>query len=331
MAMRVDIRVPVGAPLPSIVEFAQRCEDAGLHGIGVHDHHHTGRDVYLTLAAVAQQTASLFLYPATSNTVVRPPLLLAALANSLSELAPGRVMLTLAPGFLSVEKAGLASGKREQVRQVVRAVRELLGQGRTVVDGVALELFHHPAEPVEVLLLASGPKLLELAGEVADGVLMLVGLDPAAVEAARAYVRQGAERAGRDPASLREVLIVPIAVGEPEVATSWPRTWFRDGQPWLRYPSASNLRWLRHAGIDIPDDHRPADISPALAARICDAFGLFGPAEHCADRLLRARAQVGVEHVFLFPAHSWASAYDVPAAEVEAFARVIGPRLAAAG
>jgi 5,10-methylenetetrahydromethanopterin reductase len=330
MPLKVDIRVPVGAAIPQVVEFARRCERAGLHGIGIHDHHHSGRDVYVTLAAVAQQTSTLYLYPATSNIVSRHPLVLAALANSLSELAPRRVLLTLAPGFLSVEKAGVAKGTREQLQRVVPALRELLGQGRTVLDGVPLELFHRPADPVEVLLLASGPRLLELAGEVADGVLMLVGLDPASVRAAREHVRRGAERAGRDPANLREILIVPIAVGEPEVVTNWPRTWFRAGQPWLCYPSASNLRWLRHAGIDIAADHRPEDIPPDLARRVCDAYGLFGPAEHCAERLLRAQAEVGVDHVFLFPAHSWAGAYGFPATEVEAFARVIGPRLAEA-
>jgi hypothetical protein len=110
VAIKADIRVRVGAPIPEIVGFARRCEDAGLHGIGVHDHHHSGRDVYLTLGAVAAQTSALFLYPTTSNTVCRHPLVIAALANSLSEIAAGRVMLSLTPGFLSVERAGAARG-----------------------------------------------------------------------------------------------------------------------------------------------------------------------------------------------------------------------------
>lgn len=328
MPIDVDVRVPVGVPLPQLSDFARRCEDAGLHGIGVHDHHHTGRDVYLALAGAAAATSRLHVYPATSNPVTRHPLVLAALANSLSELAPGRVMITLAPGFLSVEKAGAPAARREQLRGVVRAVRELLGAGRTVLDGVPLELFFRPQLPVEVLVLASGPRLLELAGEIADGVLMLVGLHPAAVAAARACVRRGAERAGRDPASLHEVLIVPIAVGDRATATAWPQREFREGQAWLRYPSASNLRWLRYAGIDIPEDHRPSELSAELAARVCDAYGLFGPAEHCAQRLLQAGEELGAGHVFLFPAHTWAGAYDLPVAEVDAFARVIGPRVA---
>jgi 5,10-methylenetetrahydromethanopterin reductase len=331
VSIDVDIRVPVGAPVPELAAFARRCEDAGLSGVGVHDHHHSGRDAFVTLTAMAGATRRLSLYPATSNPVTRHPLVLAALANSLAEIAPGRVALTLAPGFLSVEKAGAAQARRDHLREVVRVVRDLLTTGRATYGGSPLELFHIPEQPVEVLLLASGPRLLELAGEVADGVLMLVGLHPAAVEAARAHVRAGAERAGRDPATLTEVLIVPIAVDDDaEAARSWPRTMFREGQPWLRYPSASNLHWLRTAGIDVPDGGDPAAVPPELAARICDAYGLFGPPEHCADRLIRAGEELGTSRVFLFPAHSWATAYELPLGTVDAFARIIGPRLAAA-
>jgi 5,10-methylenetetrahydromethanopterin reductase len=324
--LRVDIRVPVGRPLPELAEFAAQCEQAGLDGVGVPDHHHTGRDAYMALAAMAGRTSSLTLYPATSNVVTRHPLVTAALTNSLDELAPGRAMLTVAPGFLSVEKAGQTPGRREHIRDVVLALRGLLTEGRARLDGKDVELFHRPDHP-RVLLLASGPRLLELAGEVADGVMMLVGLDVGGVEAARAHVRRGAERAGRDPAALHEVLIVPFGLGDADTVRQWPRGWFREGQPWLRYPSASNLRWLRHSGVDIADDYRPEDVTDELADRVLDAFGLFGSAEDCAERLLRARAETGVGHVFLFPVHSWATAYDLPTAEVDAFAHTIGPRL----
>ena len=68
-------------------------------------------------------------------------------------------------------------------------------------------------------------------------------------------------------------------------------------------------------------------MSEDLAGRIEDAFGLFGSAEHCADRLLRAREEAGVEHVFLFPAHTLAGGYDMPEREIDVFRRVIRPRL----
>jgi 5,10-methylenetetrahydromethanopterin reductase len=155
------------------------------------------------------------------------------------------------------------------------------------------------------LLTASGPRLLELAGEVADGALMLMGLHPDSVAAAREHLRIGAHR----------------AVGEAEAVGEWPPRWFRPDQPWLEYPSRSNLRYvLRETGAHSADD---------LAEGICDAFGLFGGAEHCAERLIRAHEEAGIDHAFLFPAHTFETGCEMPRAEVEAFGRVIRPRLEA--
>ena len=325
--LQVDIRVPVGRPIPELVDFIRRVEAAGLNGVGIHDHHHSGRDAYIVLGLAAARTARLSLYPATSNPLTRHPLVLAALANSLAEVAPGRTMLTLGPGFLSVEAAGLGRARRETLRTAVRQIRALLA-GEAVTFGEAPTRLRYPAGVrVPVLLLASGPKLIELAGEVADGVMMLVGLHPASVAAARAHLAAGARRAGRDPAELLEVLIVPFALGSREEVRRWPRGWFRPGQPWLAYPSRSNLHWLRLAGVDLPDDFDPGRLSDAGADRVCEALGLFGPPEYCAERLIRARQELGVRRVFLFPAHGAADAYVLPEAEVAAFERVIGPRL----
>ena len=71
----------------------------------------------------------------------------------------------------------------------------------------------------------------------------------------------------------------------------------------------------------------PASIPEQRAQRIADAFGLFGPPERCAERLLRARDEAGIEDVFLFPAHDLAGGYTMPEAELLAFERVMRPRL----
>jgi 5,10-methylenetetrahydromethanopterin reductase len=327
MAIKVDIRVPVGRPMPELIDFVKSCEDAGFHGVGVHDHHHAGRDAYLTLALAAAATTDLALYPATSNPVTRHPLVLAATANTLTEIAPGRVLLSLAPGFLSVEKAGRPQARRDQLAEVVTALRALLSGRPAAYEGVELRMNNVATPAAKIFVLGSGPKMLELAGECADGVLMLVGLHPAAVAAARARVAAGARRAGRDPGEIEEILIVPTAIEPFDTAREWPRRWFRPDKQFLNYPSPSNLHWLHEAGIDIPRDHRPEDLTDRQAAEICDAFGLFGPPEHCADRLLRAQAEADVQHVFFFPSHTAETGYDLPETDVRAFAEVMAPRL----
>jgi 5,10-methylenetetrahydromethanopterin reductase len=326
--LQLDLRVPVGAPVPQVADFIARCEDAGLHGVGVHDHPHRGRDVYVTLALAAARTRRLRLYPATSSPVVRHPLLLASAAHSLEEIAPGRVLLTLAPGFLAARAIGRPRGSLAAVREAVLAIRRLLGGEAVDFDGQATRLLHVSDPPTPVYLLAAGPRMVELAGEVADGAVLMVGLDPRAIRAARERLEAGARRAGRSLAGFGVVFIVTLALADRlEEARRWPRRWFAPGQSFLTYPSAANLHWLRHAGIELGADHDPAALDAETAARACEAFGLFGPAEHCRDRLLRAREEAGVDHVFLFPAHTLEGGGEMPRRELEALRRVILPAL----
>jgi len=98
MALKVDIRVPVGLPVKETADFIAECERAGFSGVGVHDHQHSGRDVFLTLALAAERTTNITLYPATTNPVTRHPMVVASLAHTLEEIAPGRIRLTVGPG-----------------------------------------------------------------------------------------------------------------------------------------------------------------------------------------------------------------------------------------
>jgi 5,10-methylenetetrahydromethanopterin reductase len=320
----------VGAPILQLADFIARCEDEGFDGVGVHDHPHAGRDVYVTLAVAAQRTSRLQLYPATSSPNVRHPLVLASLAHSLEEIAPGRISLTVAPGFLSVRsidrpRAGLAT-----MRRAILALRRLLAGEAASFESAdeRLRLRNVSPRATPVYLLAAGSRMVELAGEVADGALLMVGLHPAAIEAARRHLEAGAQRANRSLEDFKTIFVVPIALDDHlEDAQSWIRRWFAPGQPWLNYPSTSNLYWLRAAGIHVTEDQPPEEIPADQLDRIADAFGLFGPPERCAERLLEAKQASGVDHVFLFPAHTLESGYDLPIREVEAFGRVIRPGL----
>ena len=327
--IRVDIRVPVGRPLPELAAFIARCEDAGFDGVGIHDHPSSGRDAYLALALACRATQRLRLFPATSSPLVRHPLVLASLAHSLDEIAPGRTCLTVAPGFISTRSIGKARAPVAVMREAIRDIRKLLAGESIEFGPTPTRLRNRTATPTPVYLLAAGPRMIELAGEVADGAFLMVGLHSAAIRAALRHLEQGAARANRSLRDFPVVFVITLGLGPAETGTRWVRSWFAPGQPFLAYPSVSNLRWLKEAGFELEQDHDPTTIPEDRARQIADAFGLFGPPERCAERLLQAREEAGVEHVFLFPAHDLERGYDIPEAEVEAFERVIRPRLEA--
>jgi 5,10-methylenetetrahydromethanopterin reductase len=328
--LRVSLRVPVGRPLRDLAAFIARCEQAGLDGVGIHDHPSSGRDAYLALALAAQATRRLRLFPATSSPLVRHPLLLASLAHSLEELAPGRVLLTVAPGFISTRSVGRPRASLQAMREAVGALRRLLAGDAVAFGPTETRLRNRSDRPTPVYMLAAGPRMTELAGEIADGAFLMVGLDPAGIRAARRHLEAGARRAGRSLDGFPVVFVVTLGLGaDASVGARWVRSWFAPGQPFLVYPSASNLYWLAEAGCELREPFDPATIPEDRARRIADAFGLFGPPERCAERLLQARQEAGVEEVFLFPAHDLAGGYEIPEAELDAFARVIGPRLGA--
>jgi 5,10-methylenetetrahydromethanopterin reductase len=213
------------------------------------------------------------------------------------------------------------------MREAIRGIRKLLAGGSVAFGETSTRLRNRSATPPPVYLLAAGPRMIELAGEVADGAFLMVGLHSAAIRAARRHLEQGAARAGRSLNRFPIVFVVTLGLGSADVGARWVRSFFAPGQPFLAYPSVANLRWLKEAGFELEPTHDPAAIPEDRARQIADAFGLFGAPERCAERLLQAREEAGVEHVFLFPAHDLERGYDMPEAVVHAFEAVIRARL----
>ncbi len=135
----------------------------------------------------------------------RTPVLLGQTAATLAHLAPGRIALGL--GVSSETIVGQWHGlpfrrPLAQQREAVTLLRAVLRGERVTFEGEFYRvrnfrlLVPAPREPVRIYLAALGPRALELAGEIADGVL-LNWMAPESVPAALEHLRKGAQRAGR--------------------------------------------------------------------------------------------------------------------------------------
>ena len=337
--MQIDIRVPPFAPIPEVVDFTSRCEDAGFAGVGFVDSQLLLRDVFMAMGQAAAATSRIRLMPAVTNPLTRHVSVLASAARSVGDQAPGRVEVWIGRGFSSLNIVGLPYATVRQMRETVVDLKRLLAGEWDVFPGVHSRMRHGGGSPVPVYIAASGPKALQLAGEIADGVLLSVDLTPQALEWGRRMIAEGAERAGRDPAEVEVILAVRTTIREDaEEARAWASPLcaqrLRD-KPWLEEMAidTGGLQTPLELGQLYPDLfhaeewERAIEISSIIPqdvrALMSDAIGLIGDPQHCLRRLRELRT-AGFDHIFL----QVMGTYLFPEAELQIFRETIGPALA---
>ena len=298
MGLKIDIRVPVGGSVVETAEFAVKCERAGFDGVGIIDHQHTGRDVFLAMALAADRTRRVTLYPAVTNPVTRHPMVLASIAQSLEEIAPHRVILCVGAGFMSTRHINRGSASVKEMRDAVDQARRLLA-GEDVYPGITDgRLVRTSDPPTPVYVCATGPRMIELAGEIADGAMLMVGLDPGMVAQAMDHLARGAERAGRAVGDLPITLVCGgILAQDRETALELarPLCWGQMHHP-VHGPRLERAGLKRPAGIGGPDD-----IPAEVLSSVCDATGLFGDHNAWAKGIAAAEDLPGVSRLFIQP------------------------------
>jgi 5,10-methylenetetrahydromethanopterin reductase len=155
---------------------------------------------YLTLAATASQR--LRIGTAVTNPLTRHPALLAAALATVDEIAAGRAVLGIGVGDRPLAALGFEPASLRLLEDAITAMRRLWA-GETLggpVGAIALDRAHlriPSRADLPVYVSASGPRTLQLAGRIADGVILLAGLFEAGVDFALEHIRRGAAQAGR--------------------------------------------------------------------------------------------------------------------------------------
>lgn len=342
--LRVSLRVPGTLDMTELMRLMREIEAAGFDGAGILDSQLLGRDAFVVLAQAATHTSRLELFPAVTNPVTRHASVLASAMQTVAELAPGRTRFVIGTGYTSATTIGRKAATLRQMRECIMRVKALLA-GQTVdFEGTPGRLHYGGASNIPVIMAASGPKAIELAGEIADGVMLLVGFNPGLLDWAMGHLDAGAKRAGRRAEDLQVVWAVRTSIG---ATTEGAR---RQAQPTaVHWGIRWEGEWARRAGIRMPDipipeavhaikpdlSHAPdweaairaTDYMPRdTVAELCDALGLIGTADYCAERII-AMEKLGVKDLYVMPFETFAS----PEPEMRACRDVVFPRLQAAG
>jgi 5,10-methylenetetrahydromethanopterin reductase len=181
------------------------------------------RDAIVPMAAYAAVTDRIKVGSGVINNWTRNIGLLAATFLTLDDLAPDRIICGIGAWWDPLAKnVGIDRRKPlTAMRETIIVLRRLLNMERVTfhgefhhVDGIELDVVHGRRTPrhVPIMIGATGDKMMELAGEIADGVVLNYCVPPEYNDNALEFLAKGAKQAGRKPEDIDKPQLVVCSV-----------------------------------------------------------------------------------------------------------------------
>ena len=206
------------------IEFVRYAEQRGFDAVWQADSRLV-REATVPMAAFAASTDRIKVGSGVLDMWTRNPARLAATFSTLDDLAPGRILCGLGAWWDPLaSKVGVDRRRPlRAMREVVTVVRALLADENVTFDGdyvhledVELDYVHQPRRPkdVPIYIGATGMKMMELTGEIADGVVLNYLVSPDYNRRAMDALAEGAARAGRTVDDLDRPQLVVCSLSE---------------------------------------------------------------------------------------------------------------------
>jgi len=191
-----------------LVEEVTQAEALGLGAVFLSERFNY-KDAAVMAGAAAAVSTKIGIANAATNHATRHPVVTATMAATLNRFSHGRYALGLGRGFdMLFDLMGVPRITNAQLTDIFAVLRRLWRGEKFGHDGPAgkypyLFTMNDGAEHIPLLMVAIGPKSVELAGRIADAVVLHTYMSDDAVARAVATIRRAALEAGRDPASVR--------------------------------------------------------------------------------------------------------------------------------
>jgi len=221
---RLAIYLQDAHPIAEAMEYATYAEQRGFEAVWQADSRLV-RDAVVPMAAFATCTETLKIGSGVVDCWTRNPARLASTFSTLDDLAPGRMILGIGAWWDPLAARVGIERRRPltAMREVVEACRALLADETVTydgdfvhLDGVELDYVYQERRPKEVPIYigATGDRMLELTGEIADGVVLNYLVSPEYNRRAMDRLADGAARVGRSVDDLDRPQLVVCSVAE---------------------------------------------------------------------------------------------------------------------
>jgi 5,10-methylenetetrahydromethanopterin reductase len=204
---RVALYLQDAHPIREGIKYAQYAEKRGFEAVWQAESRLV-RDAIVPMAAFAAVTERIKIGSGVINNWTRNIGLLAATYLTLDDLAPDRIICGIGAWWDPLaQNVGITRRKPLlAMRETIDVMRRLLALENVTfegefhhVNGIELDIVHGRREPRDVPMYigATGPKMMQLAGEIADGVVLNYCVPPDYNDVAMEQLHKGAQKAGR--------------------------------------------------------------------------------------------------------------------------------------
>jgi len=292
-------------PLQKMIHLAKVTEEAGYSHIWVGDSHLIWREAYINMAAMALNTTKVKLGTGVTNPLTRHPSVVGSAYATLEEYAPGRMIVGIGLGDSSVETMGMKPAKLSYFETTIRQMRDLLGGKEVELETGKIHVLHPCQRNVPIYIAASGPKMLELCGRIADGVIVLVGVADEYIEQAKEKIAAGAKVAGRQLSDIQLVLWVPCAVSETTSAKDAVKAHVArvvaHPLPYVLDPNEQNvLAEIRKTYDYYHHMDQQANHAEVIPDWLVDKFAIAGTVDECRRQIERIK-KTGIQQIAIIP------------------------------
>ena len=224
MADRVALYLQDAHPLADAIEYVQYAELCGFEAVWQAESRLV-RDAIVPMAAFAAVTSRIKIGSGVINNWTRNAAVIAATFLTLDDLAQDRIYCGIGAWWDPLAaKVGIQRRKNLlAMREVVTVVRRLLNRERVSfagefvqLDDVELDVVHGRKEPrnVPIYIGATGPKMMALTGEIADGAVLNYLVSPKYNEMAMAQLELGAKKTGKSVHDIDRPQLVVCSVDD---------------------------------------------------------------------------------------------------------------------
>ncbi len=234
------------------------------------------RDMYITAAVASERTTRAQIGTFVADPYTHHPALTAMALATLDEISGGRAILGIGAGGTGLPVMGIQRTRpATAIKEAVQVIRDLWA-GQTVnFQGEVIQCTNGKLNSlprranIPVVVASRGNKVLQMGGEIADGVMIATYAEPVGLQHALRMVAQGAKRAGR---SLTDLTLISRV----DACISADRRAARDAvRPmvgvflWTSYP---DREFVQRVGLKVPDE-----LEAIIARR---DYNLMGPNAH---------------------------------------------------